>query len=124
MKMVIKFLSGLLIGMVKLKNKNTVLVCLSVTYYSRKDEDAFFEWIKKVECIEGMSGAGKELYLHIVTDDLHDYDLRELLALLYRYKIDMKQMQMFLNKGNKAWFFDNKKAYWHRRVFGVEKKQE
>jgi len=47
--------------------------------------------------------------------------MRELLALFYRYKIDMKQLQIFLNKNNKQWFQDNTKAYWHRRVFGVNR---
>ena len=105
------------------KSNDIILVCDSVRFYSRKDEDAFFEWIKKIDCIENTSGAGKELYLHVVTDDLHDYDLRELLALLYRYKIDMKQLQIFLNKANKEWFYDNKK-YWYKRVFGIGKKNE
>lgn len=105
-------------------SKEVILVCNQIWYYSRKDEDAFFEWIKKIECIEEISGTGTELYLHIATDDLHDYDLRELLALFYRYKIDMKQLHIFLNKNNKSWFCDNKKAYWHRRVFGVSKKNE
>jgi hypothetical protein len=107
-----------------MNSKNIVLTCTSVRYYSRKDEDAFFEWIKKIDCIEDIGGAGKELYLYIATNDLHEYDLRELLALFYRYKIDMKQLQIFLNKNNKIWFCDNKKAYWHRCVFGVGNKNE
>ena len=98
------------------------LTCKSIKYYSRKDEDAFFEWIKKIDCIVDFSGAGKQLYLSIVTDDLYEYDLRDLLALFYRYKIDMKQLKVFLNKSNKDWFFSNKKAYWHEHVFGENNK--
>lgn len=100
--------------------KNFILLrCTGIRYYSRKDEDAFFEWIKKIDCIENVSSAGKDLYLQIPTHDLHDYDLRELLAIFYRYKIDMRQLQVFLNKNNKEWFEDNKKTYWHQRVFGI-----
>lgn len=96
----------------------TILVCKSVRFYARKDEDAFFEWINKIKCIEKTSAKGRELYLHIACDDLHEYDLRDLLALFYRYKIDMKRLKMFLNEDNKSWFYENKKAYWHKRVFG------
>lgn len=47
-----------------------------------------------------------------------DNDLRELLALFYRYKIDMKQLRVFLNEQNKEWFYGRPKGYWHYRVFG------
>lgn len=106
----------------KMDQLNNVLMCKSTKYYSRKDEDAFFEWIKKIDCIDNVTGAGDELYLHIACDDLHDHDLRDLLALFYRYNLDMKQLQRFLNKNNKRWFYDNKKAYWYKRVFGMSKK--
>lgn len=101
----------------KNKTKN-ILICKSVRFYSNKDEDAFFEWIKKIDCIDEISAAGKELYLHVCADDIHDYDLRDLLALFYRYKIDMKQLSRFLTEDNKKWFYDNKKVFWHKKVFG------
>ena len=101
-------------------NKN-ILICKGVRFYSPKDEAAFFEWIKKIDCIENISAASDELYLEITSIDLHDSDLRELLALFHRYQIDMKQLSIFLNKANKKWFFNNKKAFWHGNVFGLEK---
>ena len=100
-----------------------VLICKKVTFYSLKDEDAFFEWIKKIDCIDEFTAAYDELYLHIACKDLHDHDLRDLLALFHRYKIrNMKQLGMFLNDENKKWFYGNKKAYWYKRIFGSEKK--
>ena len=101
---------------------NIVLVCKSVWYYSSVDEDMFFEWITKIPSIIQCDGVGDELYLYFVSKKISAVDLRQLLALFYRYKIDMKQLQIFLNKSNKHWFQDNKKAYWHRRVFGITKK--
>lgn len=98
-----------------------VLSFTHIKYYSRKDEDAFFEWIKKIDCIDKAVGEGRESHFYIACNDLHDHDLRDLLALFYRYKLDMKQLQRFLNKDNKQWFFENHKAYWHRRVFGTKK---
>jgi len=100
------------------KNNENILICKKVRFFCNKDEDAFFEWIKKIGCIERFEGAGNELYLYICADDIHDQDLDDLIGLFYRYKIDMKQLQRFLTKDNKSWFYDNKKAFWHRRVFG------
>src|SRR5205823_3117186 len=71
------------------KNEN-YLICKKVNFYSRKDEDLFFEWIKKIDCIDSFKGISDALYLYIACNDLHDHDLRELLALFYRYKINMK----------------------------------
>jgi hypothetical protein len=97
-------------------------MCTSVRYYSPKDEDMFFEWISRIPCIIKWDGIRDELYLYVKAKKISNENLRELLALFYRYKIDMKQLQIFLNKNNKLWFYDNKKAYWRRRVFGVSEK--
>ncbi len=101
-----------------MKKNEIVLVCKGVKFGSEHDEDAFFEWIKKIDCIDDISGNGGELYLPIACADLHEYSLRDLLALFHRYKIDMKQLRVFLNDENKGWFYENKKTYWHKRVFG------
>ncbi|MGA9530666.1 MAG: hypothetical protein WBQ73_02135 [Candidatus Babeliales bacterium] len=98
------------------KNDN-VLVCKKVKFYCHKDEDAFFNWIKKIECIDQTSAAGDELFLHVASQELHDQDLRDLIGLFYRYNIDMKQLARFLTNENKTWFYDNKKAFWHQKVF-------
>jgi len=103
-------------------SKNIALLCRSVWYYSRTDEDLFFEWISKIPSIIKFDGVGDELYLYFDTNKISDEDLRELLAIFFRYKINMKQLAVFLNKKNQAWFFENHKAYWHRRVFGIQKK--
>ena len=105
--------------MKKVNVEENILTCTAVKFYCLKDEDAFFEWIKKIDCIDKFSAAGRELYLHIAADDIHEYDLRDLLGLFYRYHIDMKQLARFLTDENKRWFYDNKKAFWHKKVFGA-----
>jgi hypothetical protein len=100
------------------------LTCKGVRFCARKDEDAFFEWIKKIKCIKSFEGARDELYLDLVDRPLRDKDLDDLIGLLYRYKIDMKQLAQFLTPKNKPWFYDNKKAFWHRRVFGLGPQQK
>lgn len=98
--------------------QENILTCTAVQFYCPKDEDAFFEWIKKIDCIDKFSGAGRELYLYICCDDIHDQDLRDLIGLFFRYKINMKQLARFLTDDNKKWFYENKIAFWHKKVFG------
>ena len=100
------------------KYKNIQLVCKKVKFYALKDEDAFFEWTKRIECIKDVSAVGDELYLY-VPEVIADDDLRDILALFYRYKIDMKQLARFLNDTNRSWLYEGYKGYWYDNVFGV-----
>lgn len=98
-------------------NIENVLICKSVKFYCPKDEDAFFEWIKKINCINRTSAKGRELYLHISKNNIEDSCLDDLIGLFYRYKIEMSQLAKFLTDDNKEWFYNNKKAFWHKKVF-------
>jgi hypothetical protein len=102
------------------KNKD-YLICKKIKFYSVFDKDIFFEWVNKIECIDDVEYVGKDLFIEVACLDLHDHDLRDLIALFYRYKIEMKQLQMFLNKKNAEWFKDPLK-YWYKKVFGFTKK--
>ena len=99
------------------------LVCKSVKYCSLVDEEYFFAWLDKIPSIEKCNGVGYEFYIYFKSSKIPDDDLRELIALFYRYKVDMKQLQVFLNAYNKEWFFGKPKGYWHRRVFGIKSEQ-
>jgi len=105
-----------------MNNQESILTCKNVKFYSEKDKEAFFEWTRKIECVENISGSDKHVIIHLMGDAVHDFELRDLLALFYRYKVDMKQLKRFLTIDNKRWFFDNKKAYWYNRVFGAKSK--
>ncbi len=94
------------------------VITIKMHYYSPFDEDAFFDWIKKIPSIVEYKGVYNELDLYIKNKRISDKDLKEIISFFYRYKADMKQLQVFLNSKNKEWFYDNKKAYWHKRVFG------
>jgi hypothetical protein len=50
-----------------------------------------------------------------------DNQLRELIALLFRYGLDMKPLAAFKTTKNKIWFADKKTMFWHGRVFGQAK---
>jgi hypothetical protein len=94
-------------------------------FYSPVDEDLFFDWIKKIPSIIHFKGIGTNLLLYFKSKRISARDLKELIALFRRYKIDMKELKIFLNKGNKEWFYEkSKKADWHKKVFGAVKKTD
>lgn len=102
--------------------KEIKLICKSVWFYSQLDEKYFFEWLQNIKAITRYDGIGDELYLYCKSSVISDQALRDILGLFYRYKVDMKQLAVFLNSKNKEWFFGNPKGYWHKRVFGITKK--
>lgn len=98
------------------------LTCKRVYFYSILDEEIFFGWIKKIPCIASFEGARDELYLDLVDWELDYNDLKDLIALLYRYHIDMKQLEEFVNEKNK-----DAAEPWGEKIFGsktTEKKSE
>jgi hypothetical protein len=80
--------------------KNNYLTCKRVTFYSMLDESIFFEWIKKIDCIEKYEGAGDELYLDLYPKKINYENMKNLIALFYRYNIDMKQLAQLVNDKN------------------------
>lgn len=97
---------------------NDTLLVSKLTFYTNNDKEAFFNWLDQMGCIEHYKYANKEIFLEPVSTDLHDNDLRDMIGLFYRYDMDMKGLKVFLNNENKKWFFDNKKTYWYKNVFG------
>ena len=104
--------------MKKLVGTEVELVCFSVTYGGTFDEDLFFDWIEHIPSIVKFDGRWKCLFLRFKSAEIPDEDLRELLALFYRYDIDMKQLAVFLNDANRAWFYEQRPNFWHTKVFG------
>lgn len=96
------------------------LVCKQVHFYSEGDEITFFEWLKKISAIENIKGVGDEIRLSIPSFDVDDESLRELIALFTRYKVELGQLSQFRNKSNECWFYQNKKAFWRKGVFGEQ----
>jgi hypothetical protein len=93
------------------------LVCKEVLFYSECDELSFFEWISKIRSVSKWSGKADEIHLYLPKSTISDKSLRELVALFYRYNIDMRQLEQFTNDRNRRWFADKTKV-WHYKVFG------
>ena len=98
-------------------NKNGLLVCRKVKFYCQKDKEAFFEWIQKLEFIERAYEDNKDIILELCNGYFDQFEIRELIALFRRYKINKKELQKVLRPQNRRWFLD-RKAYWYKGVFG------
>jgi hypothetical protein len=93
------------------------LIIQESTYYSQAGEDAFFDRLNSLRCVEAIKGASDGL--HVTLCGLPtDMQLRELVALLYRYGLDMTPLAALRNEKNEAWFAKNRETFWHGRVFG------
>lgn len=92
------------------------VICKGVTYYSQNDEISFFEWISRIKGVKKWEGIGDEVHLHLPKSKISDACLRDLTALLHRYKIEMSQLQQFVNDKNREWYTAPNK-YWHKKVF-------
>jgi hypothetical protein len=96
------------------------LICKKVKFYSQNDESAFFEWIAKIRVIKKWEGVGDEIHIYLQKTIVSKTAIRDLTALLYRYKIDMSQLQQIVNDKNITFFKDPKK-YWYTKIFGKMK---
>jgi hypothetical protein len=94
-----------------------VLEATRVLYRSENDESAFFEWLSKLECVQKYEGRGDTLSIHVIRNKVDESALRELLALFYRYGVDMRQLAVFESGDFQPWF-TNSQAYWFPSVFG------
>lgn len=88
-----------------------------VTFYHPADEQMFFEWLARIPCVKSYEGDGNDgLVVRLKRRPGQD-ELRQIIALLYRYRADMRQLAKFETAQNRAWFCEPK-TFWHKAVFG------
>ena len=104
-----------------MKRKN-FLVCKNIKYYSDLEREVFFEFIKKIKSIVEFETKDNTLYLYFKSKRIPDKDLRALIGLFDRFRINMTQLQFFLNERNKKWF-RNGDGYWVKPIFGSYKRE-
>lgn len=88
------------------------LDCSGIVFMSQLDEKYLFEWAEEISCVMGWS----QDKLIIRSRRISESNLRELLAMFWRYGIPMTQLAQFKNSANVVWFTDPLK-YWHKKVF-------
>lgn len=96
--------------------KRIKLICNDATFETDMDKNLFKRFIKKIPSVDELDDFASKLHVYIKSTVIPDEDLKDILALFYQYKIDMRQLKIFLNNQNKDWFKD-KDEYWHNRVF-------
>jgi hypothetical protein len=84
-----------------------------VVYYSPLDEDHFFAWAQEIPCIKSIDRG----YLHIQESEVDEQAMRDLLAILERYRLSAKPLAALCNSENESWFKDKDK-FWYQDVFG------
>jgi hypothetical protein len=93
------------------------LELVGVLFFTQRDESNFFSWLADIDCIGAVYGEGRSIIAEVA---LHptDEDLRNLIALFFRYRLDMSLLKMFATSENEHWF-SNEKMLWHSMVFGI-----
>ena len=89
----------------------------SVQFLSPGDEDAFFGWLAELSFVVKYFGRGKVLHISINLAAMDECGLREIIALFFRYKIEMRQL-LKLNVDKFSEWFGDKDSFWHEGVFG------
>jgi hypothetical protein len=97
-------------------SSDIIITCKQVVYFSSDDEALFFSWLSKIGCIEKIEGFGEVLQLHIKPTVMSYNDLKNLIGVCYRYKIDMRQLAQFVTHENEHWFA-SRSAPWHYKIF-------
>ena len=96
------------------------LIIQEGTYYSQADEKAFFDRLNELRCVKSVRGAPDGLHV-VLSRPPTEMQLRELIALLCRYGLDMRPLAALRTERNAAWFVKDRKTFWHARMFGKSK---
>ena len=95
--------------------KNEIIVeCKRVKFYASYDEDAFFEWLKKIKSITSVRGKGNSIFLTV--DSVSNEELYNLIGLFRRYKIKMSGLEQILNESQQELFHEYQKVH-HINVY-------
>ncbi|MBJ3786494.1 hypothetical protein [Devosia sediminis] len=86
------------------------------TYFSQNDETAMFGWLGRITIVRDVTGEGRDLIIRLKRAPT-DNQLRDLLALFFRYKMDMTPLAVLRTAKNESWFSDHD-SYWFDGVFG------
>jgi hypothetical protein len=92
------------------------LKCGVVWFYAEADELSFLKWIDGIKAVRRWWYVSDCLYLNVSTRPSQK-DLRDLLGLFRRYKMDMRVLAPLRTATTATWF-TNPKQPWHKDIFG------
>lgn len=87
-------------------------------FYSLTDEDYFVDWFEKIDALVSTAAELRDIMLYFHSAVIPDTDLRELIALFTRYRLDMRGLSVFLNDSNRSWLA-NPEKFWFAGIFGA-----
>jgi hypothetical protein len=87
------------------------------TFYSPRDEEAFFHWLRSIPGVRRITGTPSGLQVSLRSSNLSEPALRELIALHWRYRLPMRDLRAFKTAKNATWFHEPA-GYWFEAVFG------
>lgn len=84
-------------------------------YFSQNDETVMFDWLGRIGVVEDVIGEGRDLISRLKQAPT-DNQLRDLLALFFRYQMNMTPLAALRTAKNESWFSDQE-SYWFDKVF-------
>jgi hypothetical protein len=91
-------------------------------FYSPGDERRLFQGFNEIDCINQVEGVGRGLILDISLSRLSKEKLFELIALLWRYQIDVRPLRSLTEKNKRFAWLAETHFYWHAGMFSTDEK--
>lgn len=86
------------------------------SFYSRGDEKRLFQGFEEITAIRDIKGVGGDLLLSVNIAALSKEQMRELLALLWRYDLPLTPLRVLAEKKKFDWLNDSQ-GYWREAMF-------
>jgi hypothetical protein len=94
-----------------------ILIVRGPTYFSPLDEKMQFDWLASIPCVASVGGEYADI--HITLKRMPGRaDLRELIAVLRRYRTDLRPLAALKCSRTSKWFAEYKAADWYPEIFG------
>ena len=87
------------------------------TFYGRGDERRFFQGLSDLDCVKNVKGVGRGLVFDVNLNRLSKEKLFELLALLWRYQIDLAPFRRLAETNKRFAWLGEPHFYWHANMY-------
>ncbi|MCD5329674.1 hypothetical protein ACFFU8_15245 [Chromobacterium piscinae] len=87
------------------------------SFYSYGDERRFFQGLDEIDCIKNIKGVGRDLIFDINLNYLSKERLLELIALFWRYQIDLAPLRVLAERSKKFAWLSEECHYWHGHMY-------
>src|SRR5690242_13947241 len=91
-----------------------MIVVRGPVYFSPGDERAFFDWLLSIPCVDSVGGEVYDVHVRLKRVP-SNRDLRELVALLHRYRMNLKSLAVLRHSRIPDWFAGD------ARIFGAQR---